>query len=120
MMPENQITPDGQGKRTFPLLHEKVWEDLYNQYHNQFGDYVPDEYYLEEDSCPYAEIDYTQIPRGRIFSTDDGYQIYVGDWINCDDYEYIVDLIEEQFNLPYDETEVIIDSHWDIGSGWGE
>ena len=63
--------------------------------------------------------DHTMIPIGRIFEfKDDGFKICVGDWIKK--YPQAIPIIINEFNLPSENTEVIIDSHWDIGHGWSQ
>lgn len=121
-MREVEVIADALGKRTFPILHVHVWEEMRNRYYDRFGNFVADEIYPSEDGCPYAESDYTQIPRGRIFSDDRGYQIYVGSWIHDDgiDVEHVIEMIKDEFDLPDDEAEIIEMYHWDIGNGWGE
>jgi hypothetical protein len=42
----------------------------------------------------------------------------VGDWIK--DYPSCKDLILIEFQLPKDNTEFVIDSHWDLGHGWSD
>lgn len=116
--PESQIKEDYKGVRVFPVLHVEVWEELYNKYHNKYGEYIPDEEYPNERTSIFNVRDYTQIPRGRIFSDNYGYQIYVGNWINK--HKNVVDLILKEFNLPEDETQIVLDEHWNIGHGWGE
>lgn len=62
--------------------------------------------------------DHTMIPRGRVFEfKDGGFKIMIGHWVN--DHPEVIDLIMNEFNLP-DNTEVVIDSHWDIGHGWSD
>lgn len=95
-----------------------MWEELYNKYHNKYGEYVPDEEYPDKETSPFDISDYTEIPRGRIFSNSEGYQIFVGNWI--EKYKNVINMVINEFNLPDDETEVIIDEHWNIGNGWGE
>lgn len=122
-LPENKISPDYNGKRVYPILHVEIWNELYNKYHDQYNNFVPDDVYQDEDSCPYKEIDYTKIPRGRIFSTEDGYQVCVGDWFyKIGNPEIVFNIILKEFNLELyeDEVELIIDEHWNIGNGWGE
>lgn len=59
--------------------------------------------------------DYTMIPRGRVFQfKDEGYKVMVGSWIN--DYPQAKQLILDVFNLPIENTEFRIDSHWDLGN----
>ena len=61
---------------------------------------------------------YTEVPRGRVFEVKDrGFVVCVGKWIN--DYPEAKNEILEEFQLP-DDTEFIIDSHWDLGHGWSD
>lgn len=61
--------------------------------------------------------DHTYVPRGRVFEfKDKGYRVYTGRWIK--DYPQAKQLIIDEFQLPPDKTEFIIDSHWDVGHGW--
>ncbi|GMO29134.1 MAG: hypothetical protein Pg6A_17160 [Termitinemataceae bacterium] len=61
--------------------------------------------------------DYTQIPRGRIFETQDGlFQLMCGSWIN----NHIIDLIKDEFDLQSVPFEKLVDEHWEIGHGWSE
>lgn len=62
--------------------------------------------------------DYTKVPRGRVFEIEGrGFIVCVGHWIN--DYPQAKELILDQFRLP-DDTEFVIDSHWDLGRGWSD
>jgi hypothetical protein len=62
--------------------------------------------------------DYTKVPRGRVFEVEnEGFIVCVGHWIN--DYPEAKDVILDEFNLPED-TEFLIDSHWDLGRGWSD
>lgn len=61
---------------------------------------------------------YTTVPRGRVFEIQDkGFIVCVGTWIK--DYPSAKNLILDEFQLPND-TEFIIDSHWNIGHGWSD
>lgn len=120
---ELDIVPGYLGRRVFPMLHQNVWGDLRNAYYNAYGEYVPDEKYPEEHLNPMRELDYTLIPRGRVFSDDRGYQVYLGDWFfsdNEDEQAQIGQMILDEFGLDADETDFIDDVHWHIGHGWGE
>jgi hypothetical protein len=60
--------------------------------------------------------DYPIIPRGRVWERKGkGFAVTVGDWIK--DKKKKKKLILIEFDLP-ENTEFIIDPHWDIGSGW--
>ena len=85
--------------RTCTPLHEQVWRK---------------EHFRGADSR--FNGDYTKIPRGRVFEVEDqGFVICVGSWIN--DYPEAVDIIIDRFELPED-SEILIDSHWELGHGW--
>lgn len=63
--------------------------------------------------------DYTKYPKGRVFEfQNEGFKICVGSWI--DKYPEAVQMIIDVFNLPKDNTEILKDSHWDIGHGWSD
>lgn len=67
----------------------------------------------------FQTMDYTKYPRGRVFQLSDGsFIVCVGNWIN--DYPSCKDLILIEFQLPKDNTEFVIDSHWDLGHGWSD
>ena len=61
---------------------------------------------------------YEDKPRGQIFYKNNIFYITVGNWIYDDENYRAIDLIEEQFDLTNENTEIVEDSHWDIGSGW--
>lgn len=61
---------------------------------------------------------YTDVPRGCVFEVEDqGFIVCVGKWIN--DYPEAKAEILYEFQLPND-TEFVIDSHWDLGYGWSD
>lgn len=63
-------------------------------------------------------MDYTKYPRGRIFEIKNkGFVVCVGKWIN--DYPRVKRLVTDEFQLP-ENTEFIIDQHWDLGHGWSD
>ena len=63
--------------------------------------------------------DYTLRPRGRVFEFEnEGFKVMVGDWIN--DYPEAKEEIIYAFQLPVNNTEFVIDEHWDIGHGWSQ
>lgn len=67
---------------------------------------------------PRFKVDYTSVPRGRVFEVENrGFVVCVGHWIN--DYPEAKQAIIEEFQLP-DNTEFEIDSHWDLGRGWSD
>lgn len=122
-MPEMDIEPGYLGRRVYPQLHQNVWGDLRNPYYDAYGEYVPDSAYPDESENPMRELDYTLIPRGRIFSDDRGYQVYVGNWffdMDEEGQEHVRRLIMNEFKLWEDDTDFVYDYHWDIGQGWGE
>jgi hypothetical protein len=62
-------------------------------------------------------VDYTQIPKGRIFQYKDGiFRLMCGSWIT----DHIEKLIKEEFCLQSVLYKRIIDEHWEIGHGWSE
>lgn len=62
--------------------------------------------------------DYNAVPRGRVFYVENkGFVVCVGHWFN--QHPNVRDLIIEEFQLPED-TEFVIDSHWDLGHGWSD
>lgn len=70
----------------------------------------------KEKNSLYYE-DYTQIPRGRIFYRNGGYEVMVGSWINL-----VADklrmLIEDEFDLI--DFKFVINEHWELGHEWSE
>lgn len=70
------------------------------------------------ESIYYNEMDYTLIPRGRVFVDNGKFKVYVGNWV-ADVADQLRQLIIDEFSL-YDGFEFIIDSHWDLGNGWSE
>lgn len=63
--------------------------------------------------------DYKLKPRGRVFEVEnDGFKVCVGHWIET--YPEAKKEIIDVFQLPEDNTEFIISTHWDIGHGWSE
>lgn len=66
----------------------------------------------------FQTMNYTKVPRGRVFEVKDkGFEVYTGKWI--EQYPECKQLIIDEFDLP-DDTEFIIDSHWDLGRGWSD
>ncbi len=87
--------------RTCKPLHYSIWQKEYNK--------GKDDRFQQE---------YTSVPRGRVFEVENrGFVVCVGKWIN--DYPQAKNLILYEFQLP-DNTEFIIDSHWDLGHGWSD
>lgn len=88
--------------RTYTKLHYQIWDKEKNKKGDRrfWGNY-------------------TEVPRGRIFEVEgDGFKICVGSWFQ--EYPNVEDLVIEEFNLPRENTTVIIDSHWDLGHGWSD
>lgn len=98
-------TSDGDIKY-YKKLHKDIWKK---------------EFYKEEKKRPKRRLfigDYTLVPRGRVsFYKDDGYVVFVGDWI--DKYPTVKQDIIDEFELPND-TQFVKDEHWNIGHGWSE
>lgn len=120
---EKNIEPDSTGRRVFPVLHQDVWGELRNKYYDAYGTYVGDAKYPIEESNPMRELDYTLVPRGRVFSDDTGYQVFVGDWffsMGEEEREDVKQLVLDEFGLWEGETVFVDDIHWHIGHGWGE
>jgi len=87
--------------RTETRLHKQIWEK---------------EYFKRKDKR--FQGDYTKIPRGRVFEfKNNGFKVFTGNWIK--NYPECKNLILFEFQLP-DNTEFIIDEHWDIGHGWSD
>lgn len=87
--------------KTDRRLHQKIWKN--HHFNNE----------------PRFAHNYMYTPRGRVFEfKDEGFKVYTGKWIN--DYPQAKDLIIKEFQLPIDNTEFVIDEHWDIGHGWSQ
>jgi len=101
------VTSCPNGK-TCKILHKKKWEKEYRRLK-----------YKEklDNTFPYIGA-YENKPRGRIFYNNGIFNITVGSWINDNENWKAIDLIEEEFDLTNEETRIIEDNHWDIGSGW--
>ena len=90
-----------QDVRTIKFLHYAIWQKEANKGKDK----------------RFQTTDYTKYPRGRIFEIKDyGFEVYVGNWINK--YPQCMDLVIDEFDLPEDNTNFVIDSHWDLGHGW--
>ena len=96
----------GGGLITCRELHKHVWQKGYNRQKfklNGVGPFVGD---------------YKDTPRGRVFYNPhtNTFEIRVGSWFkdHPESYQEIID----EFDLQNVKTEIIIDWHWDIGSGW--
>ena len=88
--------------KTGSALHKSIWER---------------EYFRHKDKR--FSGDYTLRPRGRVFEFEnEGFKVMVGSWIN--DYPEAKEEIIFVFQLPKDNTEFVIDEHWDIGHGWSQ
>lgn len=88
--------------RTGSALHKSIWER---------------EYFRHKDKR--FSGDYTQRPRGRVFEfKGEGFKVFVGEWINK--YPEAKEEILFEFQLPKENTEFVIDEHWDIGHGWSQ
>lgn len=91
------VTSCSDGK-TCKILHKKKWQQEYRK-------------------LKYIGA-YENKPRGRIFYKDNKFLITVGSWINDAENYKAIELIEKTFDLTNEDTEIVEDSHWDIGSGW--
>ena len=88
--------------KTGSALHKSIWER---------------EFFRHKDKR--FSGDYTQKPRGSVFEfKDEGFKVFVGEWIN--DYPEAKEEILYAFQLPRDNTEFVVDEHWDIGHGWSQ
>lgn len=95
---------DSNGRKTIQILHIDYWKKKYNEakYKNKKNRFFGD---------------YTKIPRGRIFQLQNGtFEVMVGSWINK--YPSVKNDIINEFDLPENKTEFIIDRHWEVGNGW--
>ena len=90
----------GTEVRTGRALHKAIWaKELHRGKDRRFSG------------------NYTIRPRGRVFEfKDNGYKICVGNWI--DEYPEAIEEIILEFQLPREQTEVIKNTHWDLGHGW--
>ena len=87
--------------RTCRQLHQNVWKK---------------EHFRGKDDR--FNGDYTKKPRGRVFEfKEGGFKVYTGQWINY--YPEAKEDIIYEFELPED-TQFIIDRHWDLGHGWSD
>ena len=88
--------------KTSSVIQKTIWEK---------------EYFRHKDKR--FSGDYTLRPRGRVFEfKDEGFKVMVGSWIK--DYPEAKEEILYVFQLPKDNTEFVIDEHWDIGHGWSQ
>lgn len=102
-----EVTKSGNGK-TCKILHKKKWAIEYRKL--KFKE-------KKENTFPYIGA-YEDKPRGRVFYKDNKFIITVGSWINDDENYRAIDLVEDVFDLTNEDTEIVIDSHWEIGTGW--
>ena len=102
-MPASTLKKD---QLTYPKLHKTIWQKLRHSTRNKKKKgLMYDPIYLEN---------YTMVPRGRIFFTNDKFYVLVGSWIT----DKIKKMIIKQFNLQKCNVVFQIDSHWDLGRGW--
>lgn len=101
------VTTCSNGK-TCKILHKKKWAIEYRNL--KFKEH-------RDNTFPYIGA-YEDKPRGRVFYKDGKFNITVGSWINENENYKVIDLVEQEFDLTNEDTEIIIDSHWEIGSGW--
>lgn len=88
--------------RTCRPLHYSIWQKECNRGRDK----------------RFQTMDYTKYPRGRVFEIQGkGFVVCVGSWIK--DYPSVKELVLEEFQLP-DNTEFLIDSHWELGHGWSD
>ena len=101
----NSNLPSGEKAITVKRLHKQIWAKEFNK-NKSLG-----------IKSPFVG-DYKDTPRGRVFYIVDEkkFVICVGEWIK--DYNDVVDLIVDEFDLWDEKYEINIDHHWDIGSGW--
>lgn len=95
-----------------------------NIFNNEARTCKPMHYAIWQKECNkgkdkrFQTLDYTKYPRGRVFEVKDvGFKVCVGSWIN--DYPKVKQLVLDEFQLP-ENTEFIIDKHWDLGHGWSD
>lgn len=97
-----ESTMFGGMARTCRPLHYSIWQKECNRGRDK----------------RFQTMDYTKYPRGRVFEVQgQGFVVCVGSWIN--DYPSVKELVLEEFQLP-DDTEFLIDSHWELGHGWSD
>lgn len=95
-------TSNGKNIKTGNALHKNIWAK---------------EEHRKKDKR--FQGDYKLKPRGRVFEVEnEGFKVYTGNWIN--QYPEAKEEIIDVFQLPKDNTEFVIDEHWDIGHGWSE
>jgi len=100
------VTSLKEGELTFPKLHKDIWAKLHYRAKER-----------KKKGLSYESIyllDYTKVPRGRIFFNEGKFYIFVGSWIT----EKIKKMIIKQFNLKKCNVIFKIDFHWELGHGW--
>lgn len=99
------------GRATIGKLHKTYWQ---KQHHRAVAK-------GDERSIFYQEHNYTMIPRGRVFldEVSERFYVCVGNWFHDVDEEQFRQLLEDEFNLPFD-FDLVVDEHWDLGHGWSE
>lgn len=86
--------------KTSKLLHKTIWTK---------------EHFRGKDKR--FNGDYTKTPRGRIFEVEnEGFVVCVGSWIK--DCPNVFDLVIEEFQLPKDQTKIMLEDHWELGNGF--
>jgi hypothetical protein len=95
----------------------KVGIFWYNPKNNKLVDVITESLDCK-DTINYKKFISENKPRGRVFYKDNKFLITVGSWINEDENYKAIDLVEKEFDLTNEDTEIVEDSHWDIGSGW--
>lgn len=101
----DSIPLDANGRRTVPTLHKDWWRRraARDKARGRVGSI-----YM---------ADYTMIPRGRIFQTEDGvFRVMCGHWMT----DHIMELIEDEFYLDGQNVQVELDEHWELGHGWSD
>ena len=85
-----------QEVRTTKFLHYAVWQKECNKGHD----------------ARFKTMNYTNVPRGRVFQCDDGnFLVGVGSWVL--NFPQVQDMILVEFNLPKDNTSFVISEHWE-------
>ena len=105
---DDQNVSDCPNGKTCKILHKKKWQQEFRKLKYKEK---------KENTFPYIGA-YENKPRGRVFYKDNKFLITVGSWINENENYKAIDLVENEFNLTNEDTEIVEDSHWDIGSGW--
>ena len=95
---------------TCKILHKQYWAKEFRRL--KFKE-------KKTNAFPYIGA-YENKPRGRVFWDNENniYKIVVGNWINKDENYRAIDIVAKEFDFDKEDFEVIIDDHWDIGSGW--